>query len=964
MAAASESESRPDPDVLLARVRRDAEEAARGKLRIYFGASAGVGKTYAMLQAGRRLAREGCDVVVGIVETHGRRETAALLEGNAALGESLEVIPLAVPSGAPADPGRGDPRDREFDLDATLARKPQLVLVDELAHSNVAGARHPKRWQDVDELLAAGIDVFTTLNVQHLESLNDIVGGITGIRVWETVPDTFFDRADEVMLVDIPADDLLKRLAAGKVYLPEQAERAARNFFRKGNLIALREIALRRTADRVEDDVQAYREERSIEKVWGTEASLLCCIGPDAGSERVVRSAARLAGQIDVPWHAIYVETPRLQRRTTREREAILQVVRLAEQLGAETAVLSGNDVAEAVARYAREHNLSRLVAGQGRTPTVWSRVLGVESLAEGIARHVPEVDVIVIGRSSTRKDTEAVRPRGTVASPGADEAVDDDPEVRRKRFFVRLRYVYAGIACAVVTSAALPLGSVFHQTNIAMMYLLVVTLVAMRLGRGPAVFASFVAVGSFDFFFVPPRFSFAVADVQYLVTFGVMLTVALVIGTLGSSLRYQARVAGQREDRTRTLYEIARDLSKALRTEDVVAHGRSVIAGLFDAEVQVLLPVEETSRPGAFDRLQIDETLGRSAGFEPAIAQWAYEQALPAGAGTDTLSGSPWLFLPLLTSMRARGVLAIRPSRRRLLMIPEQRRLLETLATLVAIAIERVHYVEVAQQSIVRVESERLRSSILSALSHDLRTPLAAMAGLAETLEMRNAAPPAAGGDRGAMDGTLIAAMRDEVRQMSALVENLLDMARIESGDVRLNRQWHSIEETVGTALAATSRVLAGHRVETALPRDLPLVSYDAVLIERVLVNLLENAAKYTPPGTTIRIEARTAPAALRLAIEDDGPGLPERYDTPERIATLFDKFTRGEHESPRSGVGLGLAICRAIVDAHGGTLGVERPAGHGVRFVVGLPRTDAPTVDAESAPAPSSPPRVVVAA
>ena len=917
--------TRPDPDVLLARARRSEDAATRGKLRIYFGASAGVGKTYAMLQAGRRLAREGRDVVVGIVETHGRRDTRAILEGDADDDRPLETIPRApVPGGTAGHD--------EFDLDATLARKPELALVDELAHSNLAGARHPKRWQDVDELLTAGIDVFTTLNVQHLESLNDVVGGITGVRVRETVPDTFFDRADEVMLVDIPADELLARLAAGKVYLPAQAEHAARNFFRKGNLIALREIALRRTADRVEDDVQAYREERSIASVWGTEAALLCCIGPDAGSERVVRGAARLAGQIDVPWHAIYVETPRLQKRARAQRDAILAVLRLAEQLGATTAVLSGSDVADVVARYAREHNLSRLVTGHGRVRGVAARWLGAPSLVDGIAQHAPELDLVMIGRAATTAVPEPTR----LAT--REPIADDDPAIRRKRRKVQLRYGYAALACGLVTAVALPLWSVLHPTNIAMTYLLAVTLIAMRLGRGPAVFAAFASVAAFDFFFVPPRYSFAIADVQYLVTFGVMLTVALLIGTLGSSLRYQARVAAHREDRARSLYEISRDLSKALRTDDVVAQGRAVIAHLFDAEVHVLLPAPDALGGG----LVIDDRLGRTAGFEPAIAQWAYRQSQAAGAGTDTLSGSAWLFLPLLTAARARGVIAVRPTRRRVLLIPEQRRLLETLATLLAIAIERVHYVEVAQGAVLRIESERLRNSILSALSHDLRTPIAAMAGLAETLELRS------GADR--EDAALIAAMRDEVARMSALVENLLDMARIESGDVRLDRQWHAIEETIGTALAATRRLLAGHRIETALPRDLPLVRYDAVLLERVLVNLLENAAKYTPPGSTILIGATSGPHDLSVSIEDDGPGLPGDYDTPEKIETLFDKFTRGERESSRSGVGLGLAICRAIVDAHGGRIRIERPAAGGVRFVVVLPRSDAPTLEHEA--------------
>ena len=477
------------------------------------------------------------------------------------------------------------------------------------------------------------------------------------------------------------------------------------------------------------------------------------------------------------------------------------------------------------------------------------------------------------------------------------------------------------------------------------MLYLLAVTLIAMRLGRGPAILASFLSVAAFDFFFVPPRFSFAVTDVQYLLTFAVMLTVALVIGTLASNLRYQAHVAAHREDRARSLYEIARELSKALRTEDVLSHAREVIGRLFDAEVAILLPAA-TTEVRRTERLVIDDTLARSHGFEPAIAQWSHEQSLPAGAGTDTLSGSDWLFLPLLTPMRSRGVLAIRPARRRLLMIPEQRRLLETLAALIAIAIERVHYVEVAQGAVLRSESERLRNSILSALSHDLRTPIAVIAGLTETWSMQRR-------EANDQDRALVDAMRDEVQRMSALVENLLDMARIESGDVTLQREWQSIEETIGSALAAVGRLLAGHHVKTLVPRDLPLVEYDAVLIERVLVNLLQNAAKYSPPGSTVTIEASVEPQRLRLVVEDDGPGLPSDFDTPQRIESLFEKFTRGVRESSHTGVGLGLAICRAIVEAHGGTIRIEKPKGarSGVRFVIGLPRRPAPALIAEGA-------------
>jgi len=931
--ASTNDDDRPDPDALLLRARREEHEATRGKLRIYFGAAAGVGKTYAMLLAGRRLAAEGRDVVVGVVETHGRSETASVLD-DPTLGPVLPVIPKRrVARGADGDTNEYD----EFDLDATLARKPRLVLVDELAHSNLAGSRHSKRWQDVEEMLAAGIDVFTTLNVQHLESLNDIVGGITGVRVWETVPDTFFDSADEVMLVDVPADELLKRLADGKVYLPAQAERAAKNFFRKGNLIALREIALRRTADRVEDDVQAYREERSIDKVWGTEAALLCCIGPDAEAGRVVRGAARLAGQLDVGWHAVYVETPSLQRRSNAERERILGVVNLAEQLGATTVVLSGSDVAEGVARYARERNLSRLVVGGGMPRSGFARWFGGPALVERIASFAPEIDIVRIGASTADRTVD----RGPPASP-VDDA--DERASAAKRRVVRLRHLYAASICIGVTIAALPLWSLLHPTNIAMLYLLAVALIAMRLGRGPAVLSSFLSVAAFDFFFVPPRFSFSVTDVQYLLTFAVMLTVALVIGTLASNLRYQARVAAHREDRARSLYEIARELSKDLRTEEVVAHARDAIGRLFDAEVAILLPQPNPDARRS-ERLVIDESLARSHGFEPAIAQWSHEQSRPAGAGTDTLSGSDWLFLPLLTPLRSRGVIAVRPARRRLLMIPEQRRLLETLAALIAIAIERVHYVEVAQGAVLRVESERLRNSILSALSHDLRTPIAVIAGLAETWAIQR--PEASDPER-----ALIDALRDEAQRMSALVENLLDMARIESGDVTLHREWQSIEETIGGALAAVGRLLAKHHVKTIVPRELPLVEYDAVLIERVLVNLLQNAAKYSPPGSTVTITAGVEPKRLRVSVEDDGPGLPSNFDTPQRLESLFDKFTRGVRESRYTGVGLGLAICRAIVEAHGGSIRIEKPA-RGVRFVIELPRGPAPRVaDEESVP------------
>ena len=670
---------RPDPDELLAQVKAQEATERRGRLRIYFGASAGVGKTYAMLTAARALRNEGKDVVVGLLETHGRKETEALLAGLPVLPRKmLEYQGNVLP---------------EFDLDAALARRPSLILVDELAHTNIPGSRHSKRWQDVDELLVAGIDVFTTLNVQHIESLNDVVGGITGVTVWETVPDAFFDQADEVVMVDVSADDLLARLAAGKVYVPEQIERAAKNFFRKGNLMALREIALRRTADRVEDDVRTYRTAQSIERVWKTEDSLVCCIGPDPGDENVVRSAARLAGQLGVEWTAAYVETPSLQRLPNAERERILLAVKLAQDFGAKTAILSGSDPVAQIVEYAREHNCSKVLVGRAFRSAwrPWD-----PGFAQRIGALAPDIDLIEVGR----------------ATPATQTARVEEPDPREGE--KRLRYLWAFLACVATTIIASGLSQWFDLANIVMLFLLTVVGVALKWGRGPAVLAAFVSVAAFDFFFVPPKLSFAVTDFQYLLTFAVMLVVALVIGQMTAGLRYQARIASYREERARTLYQFARDMSSLLLTDDVVEAATRSIANTFHAKVAILVADAE-------DRLPLSGAREGGPVLDYGAAQWAYDKSLPAGTGTDTLAGNPSLYLPLQAPMRTRGVLVIEPDSPRLLLVPEQRRHLDTFAALTAIALERVHYVEVAQQALLHMESERLRNSLLATLSHDL---------------------------------------------------------------------------------------------------------------------------------------------------------------------------------------------------------------------------------------------------
>lgn len=883
---------RPNPDTLLAQLQAQEQHAARGRLRIYFGASAGVGKTYTMLAEARKLEREGHDVLVGVVETHGRQETAAMLAG-------LPQLPLQ----AMEHRGRSLP---EFDLDAALVRRPAVILIDELAHSNVAGSRHPKRWQDVEELLSAGIDVLTTVNVQHLESLNDVVGGITGVRVAETVPDTVFDRADEVVLVDLPADELLLRLKQGKVYQAQQAQRAAQHFFRKGNLIALRELALRRTADRVQDDVQAYRVEKSINPVWKTGAALLACVGPHGG-EQVIRSAARLASQLNADWHALYVETPRLQRLPASQRERILKELKLAQDLGARTAIVAASDIAAAVVRHAREANTARLIVGRGQRSS-WSRLWPWFNMPQAarIAALAPDIDLIAIAQASEKRDRH--------------KAPLDEAPARPARHW---RYLLAAGASLATALVSLPLTPYIDLANIAMLSLLTVVLVAVRLGRGPAALASLVGVASFDFVFVPPRFSFAVGDFQYVITFGVMLAVGLITGHLTAGLRFQARVASHREERARALYEFARELSGVLQTEQVFEITRSAIERAFHARATLLLPDDA----GRLQTRDID-----TAELDIGIAQWAFDRAQAAGTGTDTLPGSAIFYLPLVAPMRTRGLLALLPQEgaghRRWLLVPEQRQQLDTFAALAAIALERVHYIDVAQGALVQMESERLRNSLLAALSHDLRTPLTSLVGLAESLALSK---PALSDNQLEMARLL----QSETVRMSAMVANLLDMARIESGHVQLNLQWQSLEEVVGSALRASATQLQGHHVCTQLAPGLPLVRYDAVLVERVLCNLVENAAKYTPAGSTIGIAASVTGPDLQVTMFDNGPGLP-----PGREAAIFEKFTRGERESNLPGVGLGLAICRAIVEAHGGSIAAQVPVpAKGAAIVLTLP-------------------------
>ncbi|HUI99745.1 MAG TPA: ATP-binding protein [Usitatibacter sp.] len=794
----------------------------RGKLKIFFGAFPGAGKTDAMLTAARRVRDAGRDVVVAVVDTHDNPETAELLDG-------FEILPpLAV---------AGNPVPGELNLDGALARRPEVILVDDLAHPNPPGSRHPKRWNDADELLANGIDVFTTMGVQHLESLNDVVGEICGIHERETVPDTFFDSAEETIMVDMSADELLARLKEGKVHVGEAEKGAEKTYYSKGSLLALREIALRRTADVVEDEVQKVRAEKHVDAVWKTHGHLLCCIGPQPGSEHVVRSAARLAKQLDSEWTAVYVETPRLQRLPPAERGRILNVVRLAEELGARTAILTGTDVVHALVDYAREQNIGSVVVGRGRPATVrFSR-----TMSDALAAASPNIDVIEIGRGGAEAGT-----------PVAAPAIEPDAAGSRAAE-KRLRYFWTFLASLATALAALALYPRFELATVVLLFMLTVVLIAVRWGRGPAIFAAILDVALVDFFFVAPRFSFGLPDPHYFLTFFVMLAAGVVVGQLAGNLRFQARVASHREKRARTLYEFARDLARLQTTSQVIETAESFMSRHFRARVSVLVP-------DATGLLVSPTGSGMSNPFDSTAAQWAYDQAQQAGAGTDTLAGNEYLFLPLKSPTRTRGVLAVRPERTRDLFIPEQRHQFEIFAALVATTLERVHYMDVARDAML--------------------------------------------------------------------------MARIQGRDMHLELERRPLAELVDGALRQLGALTARHPVAVDVPSDLPLVNVEPDLIQRVFTSLVGNVVKHTPAGTHITISARVAGDFVEVRVEDDGPGLPEG-----REEEVFESFSRGEKPGARRGAGLGLAICRAIVEAHGGTIRSERRAERGARFVFTLP-------------------------
>ncbi len=885
---------RPDPDALLRRAQAEDDRRERGRLKLFIGAAPGVGKTYAMLEAARARRSDGVDVVAGVVETHGRAETARLLSG-------IEVLPKR------ALEWQGTQLE-EFDLDAALARRPKLLLVDELAHTNAPGSRHEKRYQDVLELLDAGIDVLSTLNVQHVESLNDVVAQITGITVRETVPDSIVERADEIEVVDLPPEELIQRLEEGKVYAGEAGRRALENFFKKGNLIALRELALRKAAERVGSDMETWRRDHAIATIWPAATKLLVCVGPSPLTARVIRTASRMASSFKADWLAVHVETPRHAPATEDEKERVLQHLLLAEQLGARTRAVEGASVAAAVLDFARAHNATMIVIGSPRRARMWP--LSPETLVDRVIRDAGAIEVHVVAGES---------------DAGAATHAANGP--RRGGL---LAWLAAPAIAALSSTVALLLRDRVVESDLAMLYLVGIALSAFALPRGPALATTLLSVAAYDFFCVPPYWTFDVADVRHLLTFAVMIGIGVLLSSLARRVVGDARAARSRERAAAALYDLSRDLGECSEPSAVLdVAARSIHAALgLDATLFV---------PDASGALAPAASRGHALTepSERAVAEWSRAHAQPAGAGTATLPGSAGLYLPLQGVDRVFGVAGVRVDDESRFRHPESRALLDSFVTNVAHALERVMLGSEAEDARVRAKSEQMRSALLSSVSHDLRTPLAGIVGAASTLlekEARLEEP---------VRRDLTRAILEESTRLGRLLQNLLEMTRIEGGGLKVRKEWQVPEEIVGAAIGRLSGRLAGHEIVVDIGPDVALAPFDALLIEQVLINLLENAAKYGPPDGAIDVTARERGPELVVEVSDRGPGL--REDELERV---FEKFYRGRTRDGH-GAGLGLTICKAIVEAHGGRIWASNRAGGGATLAFALPLGSAPRPD-----------------
>ncbi len=917
--------SRPSPDALLEAARR--EERTRGRLKVFLGAAPGVGKTYEMLTVGRARLKAGADVVVGVVETHGRAETQGLLDG-------FEVVPRR------AVPYHGTVLE-EMDLDALLARRPRIALVDELAHTNAPGSRHPKRYQDVEELLDAGIDVLTTLNIQHVESLNDVVASITRIRVRETVPDGVLDRADDIEVVDLNPDDLIERLKAGKVYVPANAERALKHYFSRGNLTALRELALRRTADRVDDELLSHMRANAIPGPWAAGERVLVCVSEDPRSAGLVRYAKRLADRLHAPWSALVVEGPRAASLTEAERDRVAETLRLADRLGGDAVSLpGGRRIADDILAYAQSANVNHIVVGKAARSKWFEFVNG--SVVHHLVRRSGNISVHVVPGEAVPV---AAQTR-TIATTAAAA-----PDLRS--------YALALVATGLGLALALLLQPHAGVENADLFLLTAIVGVAVRFGLGPSLLAVVAASLAYNFFFLPPVYTLTIADPTNVAAFVLFSVVAVVVSNLAARARLTAVLSQARAKSSERLFGFSRKLAGCASLDDVLWATSAQVAAMLKVRVVLLLPearahsdeadtgsTKECASNQDLSGMAPSNVVGHGskavtvrAGYPPedrldeadlAAAQWAFDNERPAGRGSDTLPGAKRLFLPMRTGRGTIGVIGLDADGTGPILTPEGLRLLDALADMGALAIERVRLVEDLDRAERAAETDRLARALLTSISHDLRTPLASVLGSASTLRDLDAALPAES------KAELLATIIEESERLNRFIVNLLDMTRLEAGAVAPNLAPQDVAETVDTALRRTQKILAEHRIAVAIDPDLPTLYLDPVLFEQVLVNLLDNAAKYAPEGTTVTVRARHDGRAVRIEVLDEGFGLPE-----SDVERVFDKFYRvRKSDHVRAGTGLGLAISRGFVEAMGGTITAgNRRDRLGAAFTVALP-------------------------
>jgi two-component system sensor histidine kinase KdpD len=878
-------DTRPDPDELLKHVQ--AEEPARGRLKIFLGYAAGVGKTYAMLEAAHQRQKQGVDVIVGYVETHGRVETEAFVSG-------LEVLPRQQTE-------YHGVKLPELDVDAVLKRRPALVLVDEFAHTNAPGSRHPKRYLDVEEILDAGIDVYTTLNIQHLESLNDVVAQVTGVVVRETVPDRVLDEASEIEIIDLPPDELLTRLQEGKVYVPEQARRAIQKFFRKGNLSALREMSLRRAAERVDDQMRAYMRTRAIPGPWPAGERLLVCISPSPLAEKLVRTTRRLADELNAEWFAVYVDVASKPELKTTNRERIGKTLQLAEELGARTRTLAGSSIPEAVLAYARKHNVTKIVVGKPIRPR-WRELLA-GSVVDQLIYASGDIDVYVISAQPDSKQP---------ALPA-----EWRPHRPLGRYLLGLGLV------VLATLLGLAVRGTLEPANLVMLYLASTVIAAIFLGRGPALLTSILSVLAFDFFLVPPYMTFAISDTQYLLTFIGLFVVSIVVSTLTARTREQADAAIQREAQISALYNLGRDLTSATDLHQVADIVISHIGQVFGREVAIFLPENGQLRAFACTPDYYPDT------NELAVAAWAFDHDQPAGLGTDTLPAASLRCQPLKTARGLIGVLGIHPKEPGKLLTPEQRQTFNAFAHQAALAVERASLAEQARQTELLQATEKLQTALLNSISHDLRTPLVSITGALSSL--REETPTL---DQEGLR-SLIETAYEEAERLNRLVGNLLNMTRLEAGAIHLRHEPCDIQDAIGVAFEQLGERLEKRPVKVNLPPDLPLIPLDFALFGQALVNLLDNAVKYSPTDTLIEVNVSQTQDAVNIEVCDRGIGIPS-----EDLERVFDKFYRVQRPESVSGTGLGLAICKGIVETHGGAIRADNRPGGGTIVTVTLPK------------------------